>query len=77
MLITKIILKENFEETLDGGDLVIFKNPVEQDDVFKVIDLIKQSKPDEYTAEDIYTAMKIIFPVENIIWLDDITIISY
>lgn len=53
--IKSFILRDNADSQFD--DLIEFENPVLLEDVYKVVNKVKQDLPTEYTNEDIYNAL--------------------
>lgn len=75
MKITKFILQDNIDKY--SQDLIIFEEPVEEEELEKVINNIKKKLMGEYSFDDIYFEIKNNFKIKEDFDLYQIKIIEY
>lgn len=75
MKITKFILQDNVDKYFQ--DLIIFEEPVEEEELEKVINNIKKKLMGEYSFDDIYFEVKNNFKIKEDFDLYQIKIIEY
>lgn len=75
MKITKFILQDNIDKYFQ--DLIIFEEPVEEEELEKVINNIKKKLMGEYSFDDIYFEIKSNFKIKEDFDLYQIKIIEY
>lgn len=75
MKITKFILQDNVDKYFQ--DLIIFEEPVEEEELEKVINNIKKKLMGEYSFDDIYFEIKNNFKIKEDFDLYQIKIIEY
>lgn len=75
MKITKFILQDNIDKYFQ--DLIIFEEPVEEEELEKVINNIKKKLMGEYSFDDIYFEIKNNFKIKEDFDLYQIKIIEY
>ena len=75
MKISKFILQDNVDKYFQ--DLIIFEEPVEEEELEKVINNIKKKLMGEYSFDDIYFEIKNNFKIKEDFDLYQIKIIEY
>lgn len=75
MKITKFVLQDNIDKYFQ--DLIIFEEPVEEEELEKVINNIKKKLMGEYSFDDIYFEIKNNFKIKEDFDLYQIKIIEY
>lgn len=72
--VKSFILRDSSDKQFD--DLIEFENPILLEDIYKVVNKVKQDLIGEYTNEDIYNALDILGKY-NLTYIGALDVIEY